>query len=133
MFADAFRALRKHSDRTSSIINSLSYFSPFLQVLNDGFSRFDKNQMTSAIDFYQQQFIRSDLAVRKGGVFGIRTGADDHNEEHNRIMYTAGTLLPPFVDADRIMHTAGTLLPPFVDANRIMHTAGTLLPPFTDA
>jgi len=72
---------------------------PFLQVLNDGFSRFDKNQMTSAIDFYQQQFIRSDLAVRKGGVFGIRTGADDHNEEHNRIMYTAGTLLPPFTDA----------------------------------
>jgi hypothetical protein len=44
---------------------------------------------TSKTIFFQE-YRKSDSAVREGGSLGIFVGANDHNEDHNRVMYSLG-------------------------------------------
>jgi len=59
-------------------------------VLDDGLSRMERQEISSALSFYLGEFAAADEAVRLGNTMGISNGADYRSDMHNRIMYRSG-------------------------------------------
>jgi len=59
-------------------------------VLDDGLSRMHVLDISSFLDEAVREFVRVDKAIRFGHDLGIVEGADQHNHEHNLVMYADG-------------------------------------------
>jgi len=59
-------------------------------VMDDGFSRMHVVDIASFLNEALQEFGRVDKAIRFGNDLGIKEGADQHNHEHNLVMYADG-------------------------------------------
>ena len=82
-------ATLNYASRRNFLVRTLVFLCREL-VFDDGFSRLSRDQVMTAIDYYSTELVMSDSAVRVGGAFGINVGADEHNKEHNEVMYNEG-------------------------------------------
>jgi len=82
-------ATTNQAGRRRYLVRSCVHYTREL-VLNDGYSRMDRIELSTALRFYLQEFKDAHKAVRLGGDKNISVGADDRSELHNSIMYDAG-------------------------------------------
>ena len=58
-------------------------------VLSDQFTWLSRSELTSALQFYYNEFVNIDKAIRGGGGYGIQSGMDS-DPEHSKLMYGVG-------------------------------------------